>query len=611
MSFYIPNTSLADWFEMKDVRAKKYDEVVWIPLLSEETEKKGELYKAGSEQVERYTQSILVPNDAFNVVEKLKWSDLSDCNIAVANVNEMGKYKACDVINRYISQENTDEKKSEIIPINAIIPVLTQQFGSGEADIWHLHQDIVLALKLLRCDDSWVLPDENYVEVARLIRKDGNPVKLEIRNEFLKDYLCARQMGLYVATVDIREKYFGKDPCLGWKEGLTQKELDNGEWWGTYSEMTDNGHLPNSTALVVNATRTDVDLNEDVPTIDYADSINVETKEVNLASENTVFMYSAELYKYELIRPGLESIRIRGDEPSNFPFFKINASGKSVASNQLKDGKRWLWFNPDVVNRICSMNKPSLIWESRDVGIVGCGQFHIPFGVNKKGLVSVYAKDIAVLPVWMQEIWAGYNIPPEGGVSKELLIIQAMGLPVRSQAPEKFLSKEYKRLNESFEKKYGIPLFNITPEVDVLLTKANRFQSFTQAGFFELAKDLAKLTCDSINKKVLQKLLVGVEDKNLGSLKVLENILIQKESIAEDKAKSIMAPFFGINELRQTDAHIKGPDAEKAMQTVGINKNLIPLFRGTHMLIQFVNTIVMINEVITKEKETGETTPIL
>lgn len=599
MSFYNPNTSLADWFEMKDIRTKKYDEAVWIPLLSEETEKKGELCKAESEQVEFYSQSILVPNDAFNVVEKLKWSDLSDCNIAVADVNEMGKYKTCDVINRYISQENTDEKKCDVIPINAIIPVLTQQFGSGEADVWHLHQDIVLALKLLRRGDFWVRPDENYVEVARLTRKEGNPVKLEIKNEFLKDYLCARQMGLYVATVDIREKYFGKDPCLGWKEGLTQKELDNGEWWGTYSEMTDNGHLPNSTALVVNATRTDVDLNEDVPTIDYADSINVETKEVNLASENTVFMYSAELYKYELIRPGLESIRIRGDEPSNFPFFKINASGKSVASNQLRDGKRWLWFNPDVVNRICSMNKPTLIWKSRDVGIVGCGQFHILFGVNKKGLVSVYAKDIAVLPVWMQEIWAGYNIPPEGGVSKELLIIQAVGKAVRTLAPESFLPIEYKCLNKSFQDKYGMPLFDMTPEVEIQLVKVNRFESVSEEGFFKLAKDLAKLVCDSINWKPLQKHLENVNPK-WRSMKTLQEFLVQKENLTEDQVKKMMAPFYGIDDLRQTDAHIKGPDTDKAMQAVGINKDVIPLFRGTHMLIQFVNTIAAINSIIVK-----------
>jgi hypothetical protein len=46
------------------------------------------------------------------------------------------------------------------------------------------------------------------------------------------------------------------------------------------------------------------------------------------------------------------------------------------------------------------------------------------------------------------------------------------------------------------------------------------------------------------------------------------------------------------------------------MQVIGINKDLIPLFRGTHMLIQFVNTIAMINEVVTNEKETGEPTPI-
>ena len=331
------------------------------------------------------------------------------------------------------------------------------------------------------------------------------------------------------------------------------------------------------------------------------DCIQTTTKEVSISGKNVVHMLWGELWKNELILPGTESVRVRGDEPSKVPSFIIEASGKSVSSNELKDGMRWLWFDADVANALLAKRSGFLVWYTLETGAIGCGQENsVHFGINDLGHITVYAKDIAFLPIWIQQIWAGYNISPDGGgVAKELMMSQVNAKPASSQAPERFLPIEYKRLNKSFEDKYGVPLFNITQEVEDLLVNVNRFISVSSDGFFELAKNLAKLTCDSINKKALLKLLTGVEEK-LGSLKVLESILIQKESIADEEAKSIMAPFFGINELRQTDAHIKGPDAEKAMQTVGINKDLIPLFRGTAMLIQFVNTIVTINGIITK-----------
>ena len=214
------------------------------------------------------------------------------------------------------------------------------------------------------------------------------------------------------------------------------------------------------------------------------------------------------------------------------------------------------------------------------------------------------------MPIWIQQIWAGYNISPDGGgVARELMMSQVEAKPASTQAPEHFLPIEYKRLNASFQNKYGIPLFNITTEVEDLLVNVNRFESVSEEGFFKLAKDLAKLVCDSINWKPLQEQLENINPK-WRSMKTLQEFLIQKENMTEDQVKSLMAPFYGIDDLRQTDAHIKGPDADKAMQVIGINKDFIPLFRGTAMLIQFVNTIAMINEVITKEKETGEPTPI-
>ena len=616
MSFYNPSTSLADWFEMKRLRTKSLDSDVWIPLFSVEEEQKGNHYEPGAENNDYCVRSILVSNQDFDKVCKLKWNDVFNQYEAVSWVDDAGVYVSCDEARESIRKDECDIKDGEDwwIPFNGIYPVLIQSFECGEKSVWNLHQDIVVALKLFRKGDTWIRPDEDDVEVVRLTRDaEGKPQKMEIKNEFLKDYLCARQMGLYVLTYRARKMFFQNKPNIGWNKGCSEVILDNGKWWGTYNETTENGLPLGEKALVINATRTDIDSEDDVPVMDFPkdDCIQTTTKEVSISGKNVVHMLWGELWKNELILPGSESVRVRGDEPTKVPSFIIEASGKSVPSSELKDGMRWLWFDAEVANALLAKKRGFLVWYTLETGAIGCGQENsVHFGINDLGHITVYAKDIAFLPIWIQQIWAGYNISPDGGgVAKELMMSQVEAKPASSQAPERFLPIEYKRLNASFLNKYGISLFNITTEVDELLTKVNRFQSVTQDGFFELAKYLAKLVCDSINWKPLQKQLENVDPK-WRSMKTLQEFLIQKENLTEDQAKSLMAPFYGIDDLRQTDAHIKGPDADKAMQVIGINKDLIPLFRGTHMLIQFVNTIVMINEVITKEKETGETTPI-
>ena len=79
--------------------------------------------------------------------------------------------------------------------------VLDQRGVGAERSEWHLHQDFVTTLGLTRERDTWVRPDEDYTEVARLIRaSDGSATLLEARASHLRDYLCARDMGLVVSS---------------------------------------------------------------------------------------------------------------------------------------------------------------------------------------------------------------------------------------------------------------------------------------------------------------------------------------------------------------------------------------------------------------------------
>ena len=604
--FYDSNkSSLPDWFEMKKLRTKNLDSAGWIPLFSIEEEQKGPFYKPDYEHNDNCARGILVPEKYFKDVYKLDGDCLEIIEDTDSCVDEDGVYIPCDEFRDSVVKEESERKDQDDcrIDIQGIYPVLIQTFDRGKTVVWNLHQDIVIALKLLRENDKWVRPDEGYAEVARIIRDSNDkPQKLEIKNEFLKDYLCARKMGLYVLTYHSRQMIFAEKPTIDWTVDQPKIEFENGKWCVSFRGLTKNGLPVGEKVRVITGKRNDIDPEDDVPVIDFPgeDDIRLSIKDVVFPANASAYEVLSELWKNELILPGLESIRVRGDEPKNFPFFKIDASGQSLPSNELKDSGRWLWFDAEVMNALLSRRNGILKWYTSETGSIGYGPEHSAhFGINDLGLITVYAKAIVSLPIWIQQIWAGHNVTPDGGVSKELLMAQANQDPASTQAPESRLKNEYKSLNKLFKDKYGIDLFNVTQEVEKLLVKVNRFESVSQDGFFRLAKDLAKLVCDSINWRPLQKKLTKVEDK-WRSMKTLQEFLMQKESLPEEQVKALMAPFYGIDDLRQTDAHISGPNAEKAMKSVGINKDLNPLFRGRDMLSRFVETIATINKIISK-----------
>ena len=77
--------------------------------------------------------------------------------------------------------------------------VLVQTFETGEQSEWHLNQDLVFALKLMREGDEWVRPSEDYVAVARLRRNsDGKPVALEVKNEYARLSLCTEHVSAVI-----------------------------------------------------------------------------------------------------------------------------------------------------------------------------------------------------------------------------------------------------------------------------------------------------------------------------------------------------------------------------------------------------------------------------
>ncbi len=74
-------------------------------------------------------------------------------------------------------------------------------YRPDSANDYHLSQDLVFALGLAKEGDVWVSPRDDYEEVVRQLRDESGRVReILIRSDYIRNYLCARDAGLLVAT---------------------------------------------------------------------------------------------------------------------------------------------------------------------------------------------------------------------------------------------------------------------------------------------------------------------------------------------------------------------------------------------------------------------------
>lgn len=158
---------------------------------------------------------------------------------------------------------------------------------------------------------------------------------------------------------------------------------------------------------------------------------------------------------------------------------------------------------------------------------------------------------------------------PDGGVSAELLASQAQATPAGTKAPEMQLRPAYDGLNAVFQTLTGQPLFGAHHAVDDIFSRIHRFRALEKTGVLELAKDLARVTVESLNGDALSVLAAPPAKMKPGSVKHLE-IALQKV-VSLEEARALTKVLVGINELRQADAHLPSSEHTKAFILVGVD----------------------------------------
>lgn len=577
------------WFEMQDLRKRKLDKSVWVPLRAEKLIRNDINHgKIGYTEEFIGHGSLMIPVGEKTVIKDLTWS-----NIGISHAHCFN----------YLHGEYSESDKLETEDFQGIHLVLNQSFDNNlDNNEWHLHQDLVLNLGLLREGDTWICPRQGYVEVAKLERdKDGSPVLLQIKNQFLKDYLCARNSGLYVTSYFSRNEIFDNRSVLSWKDDSKRIQEDKDEWECRVLEIHEGGFPFGQNIAVSHASRTDVDQEEDIPdmtSFPTNDNVKSDFYEKRFKGKK-LYQVMAELWKYEWINPAKISPVVLGHEPAIDLYYVVDEEGNKESSSDLKKGGKWLWFKPELALSVLSKRGGSLGWYTKDTGNISCSpSWGVHFGVNDIGLITVYAKDIAKLPLWQQQIWFGHNVSPEGGISKELHDSQVKAEPAPTLAPEAFIEKVIREINETAKDKLNTQFFREHHSISNIINSINRFRAVDDNGLFSLAKDMARIIVDDVDVESLQKIAIPPKNTKWGSNKTIENLLAMK--IPSEEARKIMSPFVGVYELRHQDAHLPSSEIENSFKLIQIDRSLPSVIQGYQMIFACVDHLHVILRIIEK-----------
>src|SRR5438552_15276182 len=156
-----------EWIEARDFERLTFDRSTWIPLVLEEDDiLHGQFGTPGYRKAYRDFDSIIVPLDLRADFERVDWQSVSRFNSDGAWADDEAFYPP----GTYSGN------------LRISYPVIQRTFATGDPKKWNLLQELEVGLKLMRRGDSWIAPEEDDVEVARLERDEkGRPDALYFR----------------------------------------------------------------------------------------------------------------------------------------------------------------------------------------------------------------------------------------------------------------------------------------------------------------------------------------------------------------------------------------------------------------------------------------------
>lgn len=516
------------WFEMIDVKCGIYGEGEWTPLWVYEVSHEGDMFSAPYREEIFRIRTLFAP-----LVNRARlfdhWIDLD--SDGVYPCVDQGNY--CKPGVYYFDSRNGEEAGEY-----SVFKFCTV---GGETCELQINQDLVAALQLIHKDDSWIRPAEGGQIAIRLGKDDkGEVVRAEIRTEYLRDYLCARGMGLYIEEFRHRQEQDRDGRSILWQNSpvveCRRSRCGNGkyEWKGWMFKHQDGNSW------------------------DDAQAISAE-----VLFEPQYYRVEGQLWKQFWINPAQRSERVAGDD-SGFEYY-VKPSGERHTISPLDDdefGHVYLFFRSDLVTHALSAGL-QIIWEARDVfSIRFPGGQRILFGISGVGTCFCISADVARLAAWEQKLLHGDNIKPQEQdeyVGSELFQNQMMCEFLHTKAPENEFRRLLDELGLAFKKRTGDDLWRKMDCEDDVILEVSRFCSLSQGGYVLLAKRITNAMIERMDVDILKKFIDGrVETAQLKTIGLLSAVI---SLITGDVDAGKRVRFMrDVNFIRQADAHFMSVD---------------------------------------------------
>lgn len=312
-----------DWILQQRETRRAFSSATWVPLRASCNDEQGDALRIGYVSEFFGCGSVAFPPQHREVAERLGWSDIGiGCRVQ-PYAYEDGYFSS-------IEQYQYNDK--EPIGVHLVFEHPQPVVGGR---LWILNPDLVVALRLIKDGTHWVRPEENFVVVAReVLDEKGDHRLIEIKREFLLDYLAARNLSLRVSYYRQRVENV---PTL---EGSPyanladrQEQRDGGRFELLIRSLED---VYGGGWSSIRVWRTDVDEGEDAPVMGPESDDNTEYESLQgHRSGYEGVRVEGEFWRDEWIEHQGQSVRVRGDADKTLPQFIVETDGTRMASADL------------------------------------------------------------------------------------------------------------------------------------------------------------------------------------------------------------------------------------------------------------------------------------
>ncbi|WKL44547.1 hypothetical protein [Flavobacterium sp. ZE23DGlu08] len=257
-----------------------------------------------------------------------------------------------------------------------------------------------------------------------------------------------------------------------------------------------------------------------------------------------------------------------------------------------------IYFNKSVLLKYYSEPKKYTVSSHRFTCLNLWG---IDLDITAENLVQVWLGDLSSLPKNEQLHWKQYNVPPRGKISNhrfERDFEAKFSSPTVEQSPIAYLMLVYDELNSSINSEFSANLFLELTKNDLHYLKILRIPLTEEwKEFDEQIQVLAKIFCDSLNVKLLEKISdKKIDNKEIkGSISLLY-VTLEKIGIEKEEINLTIEALQAIQSIRSTgSAHRKGEKFEQSLEKYKLN-NLSNENKIKELTVKLYNGLNAINK---------------